>query len=64
MAVDSCRPIVGNNKKKSLYPVLYIGGLGGEFDPGRPQTGKSISLSFRVRVVRASERARRSCVGA
>ena len=27
-------------------------------------TGKSVSVSFRVRVVRACERARRSCVGA
>ena len=26
-------------------------------------TGKSVSVSFRVRVVRACERARRSCVG-
>ena len=30
----------------------------------RPPIGKSVSVSFRVRVVRASERARRSCVGA
>ena len=29
----------------------------------RPLIGKSVSVSFRVRVVRASERARRSCVG-
>ena len=29
----------------------------------RPPIGKSVSVSFRVLVVRASERARRSCVG-
>ena len=48
-----------------IYIYIYRRFRGSEYAlVAAPQTGKSISLSFRVRVVRASERARRSCVGA
>ena len=48
-----------------IYIYIYRRFRGSEYAlVAAPQTGKSISISFRVRVVRASERARRSCVGA
>ena len=45
-----------------IYRHIYRR-LGGNNRRRRPPIGKSVSVSFRVRVVRASERARRSCVG-
>ena len=43
-------------------PKLEIGEVISKWN-GELPTGKSVSVSFRVRVVRACERARRSCVG-
>ena len=50
--------------------AIFVFGLGSKYRRLRginrrirPPIGKHVSVSFRVRVVRASERAMRSCVG-